>query len=297
MQIDKFMQEMIKELDCDELNEMFLKIKSGKKLRSKLVLKISNKEDENSFKLCAIIELIHLASLLHDDVIDESLTRRGKSSINAIYGAKNAIMLGDILYSKAFFELSKFDPYISRAISLAVSRLSIGELMDVKMSENFNTDEEKYLKMIYLKTASLIEASSISGAIIAGYKVEDFKEFGKNLGIAFQIIDDILDITSDEKTLGKPIFNDFKEGKTTLAYMYLYKNLNDNDKAILLSLFKKELNRSQINWLKAKLDEFEIVKKCKDVANDFAKRALNSIKHYNNLDLINLSKSMIDREF
>jgi len=128
------MSKFISELGYKEAFEMFLKISSGKKLRSKLLLKIAG-ESEISLKLCAIIELIHLASLLHDDVIDEANIRRGNPSINALFGSKNSVMLGDILYSKAYFELTKFDPSIAAVISDAVSKLSIGEMMDVKMAE------------------------------------------------------------------------------------------------------------------------------------------------------------------
>ena len=145
--IDEIMKNFIDELGFAGASEMFGRISSGKKLRSKLVLKIAP-QNEQTLRLCAIIELIHLASLLHDDVIDEATTRRGKASVNAIFGAKNAVMLGDILYSKGFYELSKLDPQIARIISDAVSKLSIGELMDVRLGENFNPNREKYMDMI-----------------------------------------------------------------------------------------------------------------------------------------------------
>ena len=147
--IDILMREFIAEFGYDEALKMFDELSSGKKLRSKLLLNIAGSSDE-ALRICAIIELIQAASLLHDDVIDESDTRRGKPSINATHGSKNAVMLGDILYSKAFFELTKFDKFIAGTISESVAKLSVGELMDVKMSENFNDDEQKYLKMIYL---------------------------------------------------------------------------------------------------------------------------------------------------
>ncbi|MBQ9876905.1 MAG: polyprenyl synthetase family protein, partial [Campylobacter sp.] len=239
--IDFFMREFIAEFDCDEALKMFDELSSGKKLRSKLLLNIAG-INESSLRLCAIIELIQAASLLHDDVIDESDTRRGKPSINATYGSKNAVMLGDILYSKAFFELTKFDKFIAGCISESVAKLSVGELIDVKMGESFNDDEKKYLNMIYLKTAALIESSAMSGAFLADLNTTKFGEYGKNLGIAFQIIDDILDITHDSVKLGKPALNDYKEGKTTLPYIYLYENLQVNDKEKLKSLFGKELN-------------------------------------------------------
>ena len=294
--IDEIMSKFINELGYKEAFEMFLKISSGKKLRSKLLLKIAG-ESEISLKLCAIIELIHLASLLHDDVIDEANIRRGKPSINALFGSKNSVMLGDILYSKAYFELTKFDPSIAAVISDAVSKLSIGEMMDVKMAENFNENEQEYLKMIYYKTAVLIEATAICGAKLAGKDSEKFGIYGKNLGLAFQIVDDILDITQDEKTLGKPALNDFVEGKTTLPYIYLYKSLDEAGRAKLRSLWAKKLNADEILWLKENFDKTSSVSKAISEAKRLGAEAIEAIKEYKNAELEGIIKSMIDREF
>lgn len=294
--IDDLIIKFLKDLNYEFIFDMFNNIKSGKKLRSRLILSIAN-NDNNAYRLCAVIELIHLASLLHDDIIDECKLRRGAKSINAEFGAKNALILGDILYSKAFYELSFFDPKIAQVVSKAVVDLSIGELMDVKLGENFNQNKQIYMDMIYKKTAVLIEASAKSAAILANLNSDDFAQYGKNLGIAFQLIDDILDIKNDEKTLGKPSMNDFKEGKTTLAYMYLYEKLNDNDKNILKSMFKKELKEEQINWIKEKMIEFNIIKQVVDEAKIYGLNALNYIKKYNNQELNNIIDKMINREF
>jgi len=122
--------------------ELLEKLSSGKMLRSKLILKIAGKS-EDSIKLCAIVEMIHAASLLHDDVIDEANTRRGKPSINALYSNKTSIMFGDILYSRAFTELSQMHKNIAYHISNAVTQLSIGEMMDVDLANSFNITEEE----------------------------------------------------------------------------------------------------------------------------------------------------------
>ncbi|CAD7286621.1 polyprenyl synthetase family protein [Campylobacter suis] len=295
-QIDEIMLKFINEFGYQSATQMFLRISSGKKLRSKLLLKIAS-PNQKAFTLCAIIELIHLASLLHDDVIDDANTRRGEPSINALFGTKNAIMLGDILYSKGFFELSKFEPKIAQVVSDAVSKLSIGELMDVELSVFFNTDKEKYMQMIYNKTAVLIEASAICGALLAGKDEQKFSIYGKNLGLAFQIIDDVLDITQDSKTLGKPALNDFVEGKMTLPYIYLYENLNDSDKDKLRSLYKKELDSTQISWLRQKFDSTGSIQKAVNLARELGVEALDCIKEYQDAELENIIISMIDREF
>ncbi|EHZ4885486.1 polyprenyl synthetase family protein [Campylobacter sp. CNRCH_2013_0855] len=294
--IDQYMHEFLSELNYKPILTMSSKLQGGKKLRSKLLLKIAG-ESDISYKICAIIELIHAASLLHDDVIDEAKLRRGVKSINAQFGAKNAIMLGDILYSKAFYELSLIDLKLAKIISNAVVMLSVGELMDVNLSETFNSDKNAYLQMIYNKTAVLIEASARCGAILADLNEDDFAEYGKNLGLAFQIVDDILDIKGDEQTLGKPAMNDFKEGKTTLAYMYLYEKLNPQDQEMLKSYYKKDLSIDEIAWIKNKMQEYGIFNQVGQELNTYANNALKTIEKYNIKDLEDIIKSMIEREF
>ncbi|EAI1583337.1 polyprenyl synthetase family protein [Campylobacter lari] len=294
--IDQYMHEFLSELNYKPILIMGSKLQGGKKLRSKLLLKIAG-ESDISYKICAIIELIHAASLLHDDVIDEAKLRRGVKSINAQFGAKNAIMLGDILYSKAFYELSLIDLKLAKIISNAVVMLSVGELMDVNLSETFNTDKNAYLQMIYNKTAVLIEASARCGALLANLNEGDFAEYGKNLGLAFQIVDDILDIKGDEQTLGKPAMNDFKEGKTTLAYMYLHEKLDSQDQKTLKSYYKKDLSVDELAWIKNKMQEHEIFNQVSQELNTYANNALKAIKKYNIKDLEDIIKSMIEREF
>ena len=327
-QIDLIMKSFIADCGYEPASEMFDSLSSGKKLRSKLLLNIAQK-DEKSLRLCAIIELIQAASLLHDDVIDESSVRRGKPSINATYGSKNAVMLGDILYSKAYFELSKFESRIAAALSGAVTKLAVGELMDVSLSNDFNDDASKYLQMIYLKTSALIEEvarcgallkfggaensgeiSDMSGAknegeILSAAKDHDkissasakFGEYGKNLGLAFQIIDDILDVTQSSEALGKPSLSDFAEGKTTLPYIYLYENLDDAQRQKLKSFFKKQLCQSEISWIKTKFNEHGIIERCINEARAYGQKALEAVAEFKNDKLEQIVRDMIDREF
>lgn len=327
-QIDLIMKSFIADCGYEPASEMFDRLSPGKKLRSKLLLNIAQK-DEKSLRLCAIIELIQAASLLHDDVIDESSVRRGKPSINATYGSKNAVMLGDILYSKAYFELSKFESRIAAALSGAVTKLAVGELMDVSLSNDFNDDASKYLQMIYLKTSALIEEVARCGAFlkfggaenrgeisdINGAKNEGeipsatkdhdkissasakFGEYGKNLGLAFQIIDDILDVTQSSEALGKPSLSDFAEGKTTLPYIYLYENLDDAQQQKLKSFFKKQLCESEISWIKAKLSEHGIIERCINEARAYGQKALEAVAEFKNDKLEQIVRDMIDREF
>jgi octaprenyl-diphosphate synthase len=276
--------------------ELLELLSNGKMLRSKLILKIAGYSKE-SIKLCAIIEMIHAASLLHDDVIDEAFTRRSKPSINALFGNKISIMFGDILYSAAFTQLSQMDKKISYIVANAVTMLSIGELHDVELTKTFNSSYEKYFDMIYKKTASLIEASAKAAALLVDKDENAFALYGKNLGLAFQMIDDILDITKDSKTLGKPSMLDFLEGKVTIPYLILYKKLDNNEKEKLKSLYKKELHNQDISWIKQKMQDTGAMSESIDIAKNLGMEAMDAIKFYDNSGLLTIMKDMIEREF
>ncbi len=294
--IERSMQSIV--FECgDEIVELYKKVPAGKRLRAKLVLKIAG-ESEESIKLASIIELIHAASLLHDDVIDDASTRRGVDSINAIFGNKSAIMLGDILYSKAYEKLVDFNLTISSTIANAVALLSQGELLDVELSKNINLDKDKYFDMIYKKTAVLIEATAKCSANLAGKDEQKYAIYGKNLGLAFQVIDDVLDVIQNEKTLGKPALNDFKEGKTTLIYIDLINSLADEDKQKVMSFFKKELDESQKMWLLQKVFQSGALKKSIDLAKSLGKEALEAVEgEENQIELQKVVRDMIEREF
>ncbi|MDD2449767.1 MAG: polyprenyl synthetase family protein [Sulfurimonas sp.] len=285
---------LIKEVDYDEVTYLFNKLAGGKRLRAKLILKIAS-EHEKAPLLAAIVELIHGASLLHDDVIDEASTRRGVESVNATDGSKIAIMLGDILYSKAFTALVEFDRAIAKAISSSVTSLSKGEMQDVKMADEFNADEDKYLDMLYLKTATLIEAAAYAAALLAGKDAEKHAIYGRNLGLSFQIIDDILDITSDSATLGKPAMNDYVEGKCTLPYIYLYKELDEKDKERLKSSHAKLLNEDETLWIKTKIQEYGTIEKSFLLAKKLSQDAMEAVK--GDEELTQILQTMIKRSY
>ncbi len=285
---------LIKEINYDEVTRLFEMLSGGKRLRAKLILKIAA-FNEKAPLLAAIVELIHAASLLHDDVIDEATLRRGAASVNATDGSKTAVMLGDILYSKAFSELVSFEKEIAKIISSSVTALSKGEMMDVKMADEFNSDEDKYLDMLYLKTATLIEAAAQAGAILAGKDPELYALYGRNLGLSFQIIDDILDITADSATLGKPSMNDFVEGKCTLPYIYLYKFLNDDEKEKLVNLHAKVLDEEETLWIKQKMQEHKTIEKSFELAKKLSNEAMIAVK--DDEQLVNILQTMIKRSY
>ena len=287
-------KEYVKECGDQKSIELFDMLAQGKMLRSKLILKIAGVND-NSVKLCSVVEMIHAASLLHDDVIDEADTRRGKPSINALFDNKTSIMFGDILYSKAFTELSQMDKKISYTISNAVTLLSIGEMIDVDLTNDFNKSYDKYFDMIYKKTASLIEASAKAAALLCNKDEKAFALYGKNLGLAFQMIDDILDITQDSATLGKPAMLDFVEGKVTIPYLLLHERIDDKQK--LESLYKKPLTPEESAWIKDEMIKNNVLIDSIGQAQKLGLEAVEAIKDDESEDLKNIMNQMIHREF
>ena len=285
---------LIQEIDYEEVTRLFQMLSGGKRLRAKLILKIAPNHSDAPL-LAAIVELIHAASLLHDDVIDDAMTRRGVPSVNASEDSKTAVMLGDILYSKAFTELVAFDKEVARTISASVTALSKGEMMDVKMAENFNSDAKVYLDMLYLKTATLIEAAAKASAMLAEKDADKHALYGKNLGLSFQIIDDILDITASAEVLGKPALNDFVEGKCTLPYIYLYEELDTKDREKLASLHTQKLNDEQSSWIKEKMAHHKSVERSFKLAQELSNEAQEIMSE--DTDLVNILESMIKRSY
>jgi octaprenyl-diphosphate synthase len=294
--VERKIEQFVSELDDREVTSLYAKLPHGKRLRAKLILKIAG----NALpvvKTAAVVEMIHAASLLHDDVIDDADTRRAKPSLNALYGNKTAIMLGDILYSKGFFELNNISAEVAKIVSNAVTQLSLGELKDVSLSKTFNLDKEIYLEMIYQKTASLIEASAGAAAVLAGKPKEAYMTYGRNLGLAFQMIDDLLDITSDTETLGKPALHDFVEGKTTLPYIYFYEALDERGKQKLAALHGKVLSQEEQNWIKTEMEERQILLKCYAQARELIEEAVELMNGHGEEALSGIALEMIERDF
>jgi octaprenyl-diphosphate synthase len=285
---------LVNAVGYDEVPRLFGQLTGGKRLRARLVQKIAGSHEKAPL-LGAIIELIHAASLLHDDVIDDADLRRGVPSVNATEGSKTAIMLGDILYSKGFSALVEFEGPVAQSVADAVTALSVGELMDVRMAESFNDNEAQYLEMLYFKTASLIEASAKAAALLVGKEADRYALYGKNLGLAFQIIDDILDIVSDEATLGKPAMNDYVEGKCTLPYIYLYESLSENDRTRLTGYHARKLDAEELMWLKAKLKEHKTVERSYALARKLSDEAKAAVS--DEPELVAIIETMMERSY
>ena len=294
--VERKIEQFIAELGEQDTLLLYDRLPHGKRLRAKLVLKIAGSSLQ-SIKLAAVIEMIHAASLLHDDVIDDAFVRRGKSSLNAIYGNKTAIMLGDVLYSKGFYELNNIDKEIAKVVSNAVVQLSLGERSDVLLSQSFNHDKDRYLHMIYQKTASLIEATAEAAAILAGKNRDTYRQYGRNIGIAFQMIDDLLDVTQSSEQLGKPAMHDYEEGKSTLPFIYLYEALNGNEKLRLERLHAVRLKEEDQQWISLKMQEHEIIQKCFLEAKELTDEAIALMQQSGESELEDIARAMIERSF
>lgn len=199
----------------------------GKRLRPALVVLSANAcgyQSEKTHLVAAIIEFIHTATLLHDDVVDESAMRRGRETANALWGNEASVLVGDFLYSRAFeMMVDVGDMRVMEILASTTNIIAEGEVMQLMNINDPETTEQRYLDVIYSKTAKLFEAATRLGAVLAGLSVDEeeaLAKYGMHLGTAFQLVDDILDYSSDSETLGKEVGDDLAEGKPTLPLIH-----------------------------------------------------------------------------
>ena len=282
----------------------------GKRLRALLTLGSAKLckylKGGRDINLAACVELIHTATLMHDDVIDVSSVRRGKKTINSIWGNQSSILVGDYLLSRCF-EMMVEDGNLEvlKLLSSTSSKIAQGEILQLQHKGDIDMLEETYLKIISTKTAVLFSASTKVGAILANKKnnEKDALEFyGKNLGLTFQIADDILDYNSELKLFGKKIGNDFYEGKITLPVILLSQQINNIEKQSLKDIFKK--NKRSENDLKFTLDlilKYKIIKQCYKKAEHFISLASGSLSIFPDSEekkvLENLTTFSLERSF
>ncbi|MBN1379862.1 MAG: octaprenyl diphosphate synthase [Gammaproteobacteria bacterium] len=208
----------------------------GKRLRPLLVLlsaRACGYCDHQHVQLAAIVEFIHTATLLHDDVVDASELRRGQETANAVWGNEASVLVGDFLYSRAFQLMVELgNARILEILADATNTIAEGEVLQLLNVHNPDTTEDEYLRVILSKTAKLFEASAQLGAVVTGMdqQIESaLAEYGLHLGTAFQLIDDVLDYNAEPEQLGKNIGDDLAEGKPTLPLIYAMENGNHED--------------------------------------------------------------------
>lgn len=203
----------------------------GKRLRPILLLLVANAlnyQGNQHYALAAVIEFIHTATLLHDDVVDESDLRRSKPTANAVFGNAASVLVGDFLYSRSFQMMVKINNMaVMKVLSQATNIISEGEVLQLLNCHNADVDEERYMKVIHYKTAKLFQASAEIAAILVTQDsaiIKAFADYGMYLGTAFQLIDDVLDYSGDEDETGKHLGDDLAEGKPTLPLIYVMQN-------------------------------------------------------------------------
>ncbi len=210
----------------------------GKRLRPLLTLasaQLCDYEGTGHVRLAAAVEFIHTATLLHDDVVDGSDLRRGQATANTVWGNQSSVLVGDFLFSRAFQLMVEVGHLrVLDILSKASAVIAEGEVMQLAAASNVQTTEDTYLAVITAKTAALFAAAAQVGAVIAGRSDEEeaaLESFGRNLGIAFQLVDDALDYSGHEAELGKAVGDDFKDGKITLPMVLAYRRGDDTERA------------------------------------------------------------------
>ncbi|MCH8499311.1 MAG: octaprenyl diphosphate synthase [Marinobacter sp.] len=212
----------------------------GKRLRPLLVLLSTRAlayQGNDNLKLAAVIEFLHTATLLHDDVVDTSDLRRGKATANARWGNAPSVLVGDFLYSRAFQMMVELGSMrIMEVLSNATCVIAEGEVLQLMNVKNPDVSEQKYMEVIHNKTAMLFEAASHTGALLCGaapVQEQALQAYGKHLGLAFQLVDDVLDYRGDAVTMGKNVGDDLAEGKPTLPLIYAMANGGDEARTLI----------------------------------------------------------------
>ncbi len=296
--------DLVKKMSSYHLNT------GGKKLRALITLGSSKLcgyyKGSRDVNFAACVELIHSATLMHDDVIDNGEIRRGKKTLNKIWGNQSSILVGDYLLSRCFeMMVEDGNLEILKLLSSTSALISQGEILQLQHRGNVDMLEETYLKIISNKTAALFLAAAKIGPIITEkenkYK-DALESYGKNLGLTFQIADDTLDYNSDLKVFGKNIGNDFFEGKVTLPIILLFQKINDDEKKLLKDFFIKD-NRDE-NDLKIVLElikNHNVINECYKKAEHYISLASNSLNIFkNSIDkdtLRNLTTFSLERNF
>ena len=282
----------------------------GKRLRALLTLGAARMcgytKGSRDINLAACVELIHSATLMHDDVIDEGTIRRGKETLNKVWDNHSSVLIGDYLLSRCFeMMVEDGNLEILKLLSSTSSKIAQGEVLQLQHQGEIDMLEETYLKIISAKTAELFAAATKVGAILSnvGNREKDALEFyGRNLGLTFQIADDTLDYNSDLKLFGKKVGQDFFEGKVTLPVILLFQKLHSDEKNLLIGLFKKETrDNKDLDEIISLIKKYNIIKECYQKAQHYINLASNSLTIFKDSEekeiLKNLTSFSLARNF
>lgn len=284
-----------------ELITRYLYMQKGKKIRPLLVLlssKLCGGIIERSYRGANLVELLHTATLVHDDVVDNAETRRNFPSINAVWKNKIAVLIGDYLLARGLMlavDGNDFD--FLRVITNTVKRMSEGELLQINKTRKLDIDEETYFRIIADKTASLLSTCCEIGARAVtedAEKISAMKEFGENLGIAFQIRDDILDYIGTKKLFGKPLGGDIKEKKITLPLIYALQMSTKDESKKIIKLIRNGPTNNEIDKVISFVHKYDGINYADRIAIEYTNRALNNLKLFAESETRNSLASLVE---
>jgi len=256
----------------------------GKRMRPMLTVlaaRALNYEGSDHIDIAAIIEFIHTATLLHDDVVDESNMRRGRETANALFGNSASVLVGDFLYTRSFQMMTKLSNMkIMDILSDATNIVAEGEVLQLMNCNDADTTEESYMQVIYCKTAKLFEAATRLAAVVSYQDKSTEKamqDYGKYLGTAFQLVDDIMDYTADAKEMGKNVGDDLSEGKPTLPLLYAMKHGNDAQSTLIREAIETGNGMDNLEAILQAMQDTGSLRYTQKIAEQEADKAINAL--------------------
>jgi octaprenyl-diphosphate synthase len=266
----------------------YLQSSGGKRLRPSLLLlsaKLFGESGASAIRLGAVVEIIHAATLVHDDVIDAAETRRGRPSTNAQWGNHTSVLAGDWLYMQAFQIAVRERNFRVLDVLTALTQMMVeGELLQLERIGHINVSEADYMELVHRKTAGLFSACARLGALVSGAdsQAEDkLGEYAWNLGMAFQLVDDMLDFTAREQTLGKPVGGDLREGKITLPLIYALEQATAEERALIETILKERTyDRVPFRQVRAMIERYDGFERTQYRAQAFTDKARQLIGEF-----------------
>lgn len=280
----------------------------GKRLRPILLLlsaKLCDYSGKDQILLASVVEFIHTATLLHDDVVDNAELRRGMTSANSVWGNEASVLIGDFLYSKSFsMAVGCNNVKILRVLSDATTDMARGMVLELVKTNDINTREEEYIQVIIDKTAVLIAAACQAGGILGNVSPERetaLREYGMNLGIAFQLMDDRMDYVSNEEDFGKTIGTDLQEGKVTLPVIKAVRECTEDEKKSLENLLGSDsINDDDLNKALSIINKYDGIEYTYRKAEDFIAKAIDNLGFFEDTPikegLISIANYVLERE-
>jgi octaprenyl-diphosphate synthase len=280
--------ESIASVDAISAINRHIQASGGKRLRPSLVLlsaQLFGKLTDTAVSMAAVVEMIHTATLVHDDVIDDAQTRRGQASTNVLFGNQTSVLAGDWLYMQAFQIALRARDFRILDQLISLTQLMVeGELIQLERLGRIDITEADYMELIDRKTASLFSVCAKLGAMsgnASDAEVAKLGEFAWNLGIAFQLVDDVLDFTSREKVLGKPVGNDLREGKVTLPLVYALQSATAEERKLVATVLEEQDYRTvSLETINRLLAKYKGIDRAMERAQTFTERARTLIGEF-----------------